>query len=140
VIVRFSVAQPDRVLCDGGRPLDELVRAALSSADLVPRRRARLVLAVNAPGAATAPSDEQPHRDVETHDRDLAGFLRELEADLGVRRRVALADVAYSGGRELALERELALLSLASRLVVHACGPTAAKAIAAAVRALARAE
>src|SRR5437879_6571118 len=92
VIVRRSAAF--------GGTLDALVERALAAADVVPAGRSHLVLAVNAPGAAQAPADEQPHRDVETHGRDLDGFVRALGRDGERDRTIVLADVAYRGGRE----------------------------------------
>src|SRR4051794_30752544 len=77
-----------------GGTLDALVERALEEAGLVPCECSPLVLAVNAAGAAPARCEEQPHRDVETHDRDLDVFVARLAEDASRDRAIALADVA----------------------------------------------
>ena len=136
VVVRFSVARPEVVLADEGSPLDRLVREVLEASGLVASDEAPLVLAVNAPGAAAAAVSEQPHRDVETHDRDLELFVRALEGDARAGQRIALADVAYRGGRERALEEILRASAL--ELELHASGASAREALGLAARALGR--
>jgi Protein of unknown function (DUF4127) len=106
-----------------GGELDALVERALSDAGLTPCECSHLVLAVNAAGAARAPSEEQPHRDVETHGRDLDAFAEELARDAALGREIALADIAYAGGRERALEEALARAGVVP--VVHEAGDDA---------------
>jgi hypothetical protein len=106
-----------------GGALPALVEDALSEVGAVSCECSHLVLAVNAAGAAQAPSCEQPHRDVETHDRDLERFVEELVQDRSLGREVALADVAYRGGREQALEEALAARGVVP--VVHLSGEDA---------------
>src|SRR5947209_3691763 len=110
------------------------VRASASMGGLVEglleeafsRARARrcecghLILAVNAAGAAQAPHDDEPSRDVETHERDLDAFALELAHDAALGRTIAVADIAYSGGRERALEEALARAGVAP--VAHESG------------------
>ncbi len=115
VLVRTSASM--------GGALPALVEEALSQAGVVPCECSHLVLAVNAGGAAQAPSCEQPHRDVETHGRDLEHFVEELAQDRELGREVALADVAYRGGREQALEDALAAKGVIP--VVHLSGEDA---------------
>lgn len=114
-----------------------LVETALAGAGLVPADCSHLVLAVNAPGAAQVPADEQPHRDVETLARDLDAFAQALAQDHARERTIALADVAYRGGREHALELALARAGLTGALLVHTSGENAEAAILEAARALA---
>jgi hypothetical protein len=118
-----------------GGTADALVEAALAGAGLVPADCSHLVLAVNAPGAAQAPAKEQPHRDVETLARDLEAFVQTLAGDRARDRTIALADVAYRGGREDALEQALARAGI--ELLVHSSGDDAARVILEAARALA---
>jgi len=97
VLVRTSASM--------GGALSGLIERALSPADLP---GADLVLAVNAAGASPVSADHQPHRDVETHGRDLDAFVEELARDAALGRTIAIADIAYVGGRERALEDALA--------------------------------
>jgi hypothetical protein len=90
-----------------GGLLGEHVERALGRAGVVGCECAHLVLAVNAAGAARALATEQPHRDVETHGRDLDAFAAELAHDAALGRVIAVADIAYEGGRERALEDAL---------------------------------
>jgi hypothetical protein len=106
-----------------GGALQALLDEALSRAGAVPCECSHLVLAVNAAGAAQASSEEQPHRDVETHDRDLERFVDELAQDRELGREVALADVAYRNGREQALEEALATRGVVP--LVHLSGEDA---------------
>jgi len=95
-----------------GGELPPLLEAALEARGAVACECSHLVLAVNAPGAARAPADLQPHRDVETHDRDLETFAARLREDAAMGRTIALADIAYEGGPETALEELLSGLPL----------------------------
>jgi hypothetical protein len=100
--------------------LDALIAQALEERDLAPCGCSELVLAVNAAGAAPAPCTEQPHRDVETHGRDLDAFAAALADDAARGRKVALADIAYTGGAEAALRAALSAAGVAP--LVHASG------------------
>src|SRR5205823_5060128 len=94
-LMRRSGATPVllRISASFGGALQALLERALARAGAVPAGCSHLVLAVNAPGAAQAHSHDQPHRDVETHGRDLEAFAETLRRDAAAGRTIALADI-----------------------------------------------
>ena len=118
------------------RPLQETVASQIAAAGgrMVQNiDDADIVLAVNTPGVAQGEVSIPAHSALVEEGRDVKSFVQQIDKHLREGRAVAVADVAYANGADVALVTEMGAVFYLFELAAYAGWNTAGNSIGAAV-------